>query len=76
MPQHALQSRGRTAFCYKVLLVAMALALASIGAWGLAGSIAATNDTFTELWDIVRAVNNKASSSQDFGVGCLALGCC
>ncbi|KAL4855614.1 hypothetical protein ACK3TF_003939 [Chlorella vulgaris] len=69
VPQHALQSpRGRSAFCYKALLVAMALALAGVGAWGLAGSIAATNDTFTELWDIVRAVNDKASSSQDFRV--------
>lgn len=75
VPQHALQSlRGRSAFCYKALLVAMALALAGVGAWGLAGSIAATNDTFTELWDIVQAVNDKASGSQVFRVGGLALG--
>ncbi|KAI3430897.1 hypothetical protein D9Q98_009306 [Chlorella vulgaris] len=64
VPQHALQSlRGRSAFCYKALLVAMALALAGVGAWGLAGSIAATNDTFTELWDIVQAVNDKVDTA-------------
>ena len=48
-------------FLFKALLAALALTVFAISTWGLVESIQATNDTFSDLWDIVDAVRGKAS---------------
>ena len=55
-------------FLFKALLVALALTVFAISTWGLVESIQATNNTFSDMWDIVDAVDAKASSLS----GCLA----
>lgn len=73
-------------FLYKALLAALALTVFGISTWGLVESIQATNDTFSDLWDIVDAVEGKASAGvycacsvsgggRPAGTGCHGVGC-
>ncbi|KAL4420685.1 hypothetical protein ABPG75_010341 [Micractinium tetrahymenae] len=63
-PQGWRQRRwAQPPFLLKLLLTAVALTVAGICAWGMVGSINATDDTFSSLWDLVRDVEGRVDNA-------------
>ena len=63
-PDRPARWRCTPGLIYRLLLVALALAVVGVSAWGLADSIQSTNSIVSDFWDIVDQVNLKAGSWQ------------
>ena len=63
-PDRPARRRCTPGLIYRLLLVAMTLAVVGVSAWGLADSVQSTNSVVSDFWDIVDEVNAKASPWQ------------